>query len=228
MLENVNKRGKTMDRMRTFLLYALGIIGFIFLSYLLENGLISNMYKKMDGDVFSTSEIVIEDVSGRASNINGYMNFKLTNLSPYDNINQYIKLDLYSKQGLHAVTKYIEIADIPSQDSKNYQIKFKGSELRSYDIAVVSELPDMTNIINIFGWEIDLSDVFGLNLTDFRIMGVKLTDIFIWDNVKTAGQNAKAWSITMMKSVPWWGYVVATGLVAWYMPNGFLFGVFPF
>lgn len=217
-----------MSRMRTFLLYALGIIGFMFLSYVLENGLIANMYKKMNGDVISTPEIVIEDVSGRASNVNGYMNFKLTNLSRYDNPNQYIKIDLYSKQGLHAVTKYVEIADVPSQTSKNYQIKFKGSELRKYDISVVSELPDMTNIINVLGWEVDLSNVFGMNLTDLRVFGVKLTDIFTWDNVKTAGGNAWSWSATLLKSIPWWGYAIATGVILWYMPNGFLFGVFPF
>lgn len=216
-----------MDRMRTFLLYALGIIGFIFLSYVLENGLIASMYKKMDGNVTSTSEYAIEDVSGRASNVNGYMNFKLTNISPYNDTNKYVKIDLYSKQGLHAATKYIEIADLPSQTSKNYQIKFKGSELRNYDVSIVSELPDTTNIINVFGWEIDLSDVFGLDLTDFRIMGVKLTDIFTWDNVKTAGGNAISWTATLLKSIPWWGYAIAAGLIVWYMPNGFLFGIFP-
>ena len=186
------------------------------------------MYKKMNGDVFSTSEVLIEDVEGRASNVNGYMTFKLTNLSQYDELNQYLKIDLYSKRGLKATTKYIEIADLPSKSSKDYQIKLRGSELRSYDISVVSELPDMTNIINVFGWEIDLSDVFGLDLTNFKIMGIKLTEIFTWDNVKTAGGNAKDWSITLLKSIPWWGYAIAAGLICWYMPNGFLFGIFPF
>lgn len=217
-----------MSRMRTFFLYALGIIGFMFLSYVLENGLIANMYKKMDGNVIETSEVKIEDVSGRASNVSGYMNFKLTNLSPYDDVNQFLKIDLYSKQGLHAVTKYIEIADVPSQASKEYQIKFKGSELRSYDISVVSELPDMTNIINILGWEVDLSNVFGMDLSDLKIFGVRVADVFAWDNVKTAGENAWNWSVTLMKSIPWWGYAIASGIILWYMPKGFLFGVFPF
>ena len=214
--------------MKTFLLYALGIIGFMFLSYVLENGLIANMYKKMDGNVTGSSAIVIEDVSGRASNVNGYMNFKLTNISSLDDVNQYVKIDLYSKQGLHAVTKYIEIADVPSQASKDYQIKFKGSELRTYDISVVSELPDMTNIINILGWEIDLSNVFGMDLSNLKLFGVKLTDIFAWDNVKTAGGNAWSWTVNLLQSIPWWGYAIASGIILWYMPKGFLFGIFSF
>lgn len=217
-----------MSRMRTFFLYALGIIGFMFLSYVLENGLIANMYKKMDGNVASSSDVKIEDVSGRASNVSGYMNFKLTNLSPYDDVNQFLKIDLYSKQGLHAVTKYIKISDVPSQASKEYQIKLKGSELSSYDIAVVSELPDMTNIINILGWEVDLSDVFGMDLSELKFFGVRVADIFAWDNIKTAGGNAWTWSVTLMQSIPWWGYAIASGIILWYMPKGFLFGIFPF
>lgn len=217
-----------MSRMKTFFLYALGIIGFMFLSYVLENGLIANMYKKMDGNVASSSEVKIEDVSGRASNVSGYMNFKLTNLSPYDDVNQFLKIDLYSKQGLHAVTKYVEISDVPSQASKEYQIKFKGYELNGYDISVVSELPDKTNIINILGWEIDLSNVFGMDLSDLKLFGVRIADMFAWDNVKTAGENAWTWSVTLMQSIPWWGYAIASGIILWYMPKGFLFGIFPF
>lgn len=216
-----------MSRMKTFLLYALGIIGFMFLSYILENGLIEGMYKTMTGNATSTSDVQIEDVSGKASNVNGYMTFKLTNNSSYDNLNKYLKIDLYSKQGLHAVTKYVEITDVPSQQSKTYQIKFKGSEIKSYDISVVSELPDMTNIINILGWEIDLSDVFGMDLTNLTLFGVKVADIFAWDNVKTAGQNAWSWTVALLQSVPWWGYVIASGIILWYMPSGFLFGIFP-
>ena len=51
----VNKGENNMDRMKTFLLYALGILGFMFLSYVLEDGLIENMYVKMKGEVVSSS-----------------------------------------------------------------------------------------------------------------------------------------------------------------------------
>ena len=43
-----------MKRMETFLLYLLAILGFMFLSYVLENGLIENMYKKMNGNIEQT------------------------------------------------------------------------------------------------------------------------------------------------------------------------------
>ncbi len=213
-----------MERMRTFLLYALGILGFMFLSYVLENGLIENMYVKMTGDVAPVENISIEEVSGKASNINGFMNFKLTN----ENVNAedfYVKIDLISKQGLLAATKYVQITDLAIGESKNYQVKFKGSEIREYKISVVDEAPDMSNIINILGWEVDLSNVFGLDLTETEVFGVKLKDLFTWDNAKTTGQNIWNWSVNLLKSVPTWAYIVAGGIVLWYLPSGYLFGI---
>ncbi len=213
-----------MERMRTFLLYALGILGFMFLSYVLENGLIENMYVKMTGDIETSTNISIEDVKGKASNVNGFMNFKLTN----ENVNAedfFVKIDLISKQGLPAATKYVQITDLPMGESKNYQVKFKGSEIRGYKVSVVDEAPEMSNIINILGWEIDLSDVFGLDLTDIEIFGVKLKDLFTWDNAKTAGQNVWNWSINLLNSIPWWGYAIGAGIVLWYLPSGYLFGI---
>lgn len=218
-----------MARMRTFFLYFLGIVGFMFLSFVLENGLIENMYKKMSGQIIpSSSNIAVEDVTGKASNVNGFMSFNLVNNSSSNLDNQYIKIDLYSKQGLLAATKYVRVQDVPASATKTYQVKFKGNEIRGYEISLVSELPDKTNIINILGWEIDLTDVFGFDLSNLRIFGVKVASLFSMENLQTAGSNAWNWSAGVLASVPWWGYAIASGIILWYMPKGFLFGVFPF
>ncbi len=217
-----------MERMRTFLLYLLAILGFMFLSYVLENGLIENMYKKMNGNIEQTiTNISIEEASGKATNVNGYMSFKLLNNSSYNMKNHYVKIELYSKQGLLAATKYVEIPELQGGQSKDYQVKFKANEIRSYNMSVVTEIPDKTNIINILGWEIDLSDVFGMDLTNATLFGVKLTELFSWDGAKSAGANAWNWSLKILEGVPLWAYAIATGLVIWYMPARFLFGIFP-
>ena len=52
-----------MKRMRTFLLYALGIIGFIILSLILEDGLINSMYKPLTD---SSDKYIANDSSGLA------------------------------------------------------------------------------------------------------------------------------------------------------------------
>ena len=97
---------KIMKRMKTFLMYALIIIGFMFLSHVLEDGLLLGMYDKIDGkaDKGAYTAIQITDVNGRACNINGYLFFKVKNESNSP-VNCYGKLDLYSKQKLLAATE---------------------------------------------------------------------------------------------------------------------------
>ena len=215
-----------MDRMKTFSLYLLAILGFMFLSYVLENSLLENMYEELVGNVnIQTSDIVITDVVGKASNVNGYMQFKVSNNSQYPVVQSWIKLDLYSKRGLLGLTRYIEIKDIEPGATKEYQIKFKGSELRKYEMAAVKELPDKTNVISILGWEIDLTNVFGMDLSDTTILGVKLTEIFSWDGVATAGQNSWDWVVKILGSVPWWGYTIASLIIFGRTPIGLLFGI---
>ena len=218
-----------MARMKTFLMYALVLIGFIFLSYVLEDGLILGMYDVIEGKANSNSYpgMEITELNGSASNVNGYLSFKVKNTSN-STVNCYGKIDLYSKQNLLAATQYVEILDFKPQEEKNYQVKFKANEIASYDISFVSELPDKSNVINILGWEIDLSNVFGMDLSNATIFGVKLTELFSWNNVKTAAGNAWNWFKLLCASVPWWGYAIGAGIILWYMPKGYLFGIFPF
>lgn len=223
-----------MARMKTLLTYFLCILGFIILSYVLENALIGNMYVKMSGNVPSNVEgIQIEDVDARATNVNGYMTFRVTNNSN-NNEDKYIKIDLYNKKKNLVATKYILLEDFEKNSSKDYKIKIKGQQIRNYDISIVNELPDDSNIINIFGWKFDATNVFGFDLSKTTIFGKKLTDIFSGndvttkDSIKGGALGLWNWIVSFTTSIPRWAYIVGAGIVLWYMPKGFLFGIFPF
>ena len=217
-----------MKRMKTFLMYALVLIGFIFLSYVLEDGLLLGMYDAIDGKVDSElyPGIEITDFKGRACNINGYLSFVLKNESN-KTVNCYGKIDLYSRQNLLAATEYIEISNLEPKNQKEYQVKFSANEIDSYKISLVSEVPDKTNIINILGWEIDLTNVFGMDLSDSQIFGVKLTELFSLNNAKTVAGNALSWIRIFLAAVPWWGYAIGGFIVLWHLPKKYLFGIFP-
>ena len=129
------------------------------------------------------------------------MQFKLTNTSQ-DAVDEYVKIDLYSKQGLLATTKYVPITNLDPGHTKEYQVKFKANDINSYKLAIV-------------------------DLSNMTIFGTKLTDIFSWDNLKTTGGNAWRWTINFLGSIPWWGYAIGAGIILWYMPTGYLFGIFP-
>ena len=218
-----------MARMKTFFMYAFSIVLFIFLSLLVEDALIENMYVPMTGEITSSSTIMIDNCSGRATNVNGYMQFRLSNKSKVQ-CDDYIKIDLYSEQGLLAATKYIEITDLAAGHAKTYQLNLKGDNFASYKIAVIdaSEVPDRSKILNLFGWEIDLSNVLGMDLSNITVFGVKLAEVFTLETIQTAGGTA--WNLTMevLESVPWWGYMIGWWIILWQMPKGFLFGFFPF
>ena len=73
-----------MDRMKTFLIYALLIVGFFALSILLENGLLLAMYSKINGEFDgyynrTGNYFTMENMSAKACNVNGYMSFDLMN-----------------------------------------------------------------------------------------------------------------------------------------------------
>ena len=202
-----------MDRMKTFLIYVLLIVGFFALSMVLENGLLlamySNIHGEFDGYYTRTGNYFeLENMNAKACNVNGYMSFDLRNSTGVAVNECYLKVELYNERDLLADTEYIQIRQMAPDSTKHFDIKFKANHIDSYAISMEAGLPDKTNIINVLGWEIDLSNVFGLgiDLTDVTIFGTKLTDMFSWTNVKSAGSNFWNWSVFLLSSVPWWGY----------------------
>ena len=225
--------GIYMKRMRTFLLYLLGILGFMLLSYVLEDALIGNMYKTMQGSTTKSdaiaTDIQAEVTDASASNVNGYINFKLRNNSDEIADGDFVKIDLYDEQGLLSATEYVEIKDLGANENKDYSVKFKGTEISDYKLSIIpkSEVPDLSNKVNILGFDVDLSNVFGFDLSNVSVFGTKLKDIFRLDKAKGAIANAWGWSVNLAKSVPWWGYAIGAGVVLWYLPSGYIFGILP-
>lgn len=103
-----------MDRMKTFLIYALLIIGFFAVSIVLENGLLLAMYTPISGqfDGYYTktnSPFNMTNASATASNVNGYLNFDLINTTGNFVDECYLKVNLYNERQLLADTEYIKV-----------------------------------------------------------------------------------------------------------------------
>ena len=217
-----------MKRMKTFLIYALILIGFFAFSLLLENGLLMSMYKNISGNTNGSYEGVdnefgIENVTAQATNINGNIQFDLVNNSGKKVEEGYLKIDLYNSQSQNALTQYIPIKELKENESKTYRLKFKANNIEDYDISVVKDIPDKTNILDIMGWEIDLSNVFGLgiDLTNLSIFGNKLPDLLskvglTGNGIKGIAKNTSEYFRNLMlrfsltaAGVPPWAYLVA-------------------
>ena len=218
-----------MDRMKTFLIYFLLLVGFFFLSYVLENGLIAGMYTPLKASINTdesiNQEIQIKTGNGTASNVNGYITFTVKNNSDKEKELCFAKVDLYSKKGLLAATEYVEITNLKPGEEREYNVRFKANEISRYEVSIVETIPDKTNVINILGWEFDATNFFGMDLT--KIFGKDIVNLFNIESMKSKGLSIWLWIEAFLKSVPWWAYMIAGGIVLWHLPSRYLFGIFP-
>jgi hypothetical protein len=199
-----------MSRLKTFLTYLLILVAFFLLSRVLENALIKNMYYDMTGTIDNKLEyngqIINLDVKvteAKSTRLNGYMNITVTNNSNIDIEEAYIKVMLYSKSNVYATQKYMDITDLKAGSSKNYTLRFSGSYIKTYKVTLESEFLDKEYIFNLFGYEINTRNIFGLDLSSYI-------------NAKSIGEFTRnifhSISITA-KSVPWWGYLWAWTII---------------
>ena len=226
-----------MKRMKTFLFYLLLLVGFFILSILLENGLLNAMYGNISGSVDGnlvssadggSSNILVEVEEAKASNVNGSFKAKVTNTSGHDIDKCCAKIELLDSKGFCVATEYVDITDFKAGETRNMLVKFKAKDVASYRVSIIESAPDKSNIINLFGWEFDLSDFFGFDLT--KILGDKvniLKDLFGPGKIKNGLLNIWNYFINISKSLPWWAWAIATGIVIWSIPSGYLLGIFP-
>lgn len=215
-----------MSTMTSFRNYFVWIIAFFIVSVILENALINDMYVPISGTesgnvTFTGSlntdlEVIVEEA--RATSVNGYLIVKVKNITGHYIQKCCAKIDLYTERNILAATQYVDISDFDVNQTKEFKINFKGNDIANYAVTLQEDAPDKTYILNLFGLEIDIRDVFGMDLSS----------VINPDNIKETGINMWELSLGFLKTVPTWAYLVAGGIVIWYMPKGFLFGIFPF
>lgn len=206
-----------MDRMKTFFIYFLLFSGLFIIFNLLENGLVSSMFSEVKGSVINNDTMSVEVTDSKASNVNGYMNVKITNYSDDYIEKAYAKVDLIDEYGYTAITEYVTIEDLAPRESKEFRIKYKGNSIKGYKIGFVPELPDKSNIINILGWEVDSTNVFGTGIDLTNIFGFDLAQYFSVGGIKKFIKSRWNLGLSIAKTVPTWAYVVASLIVLWYI-----------
>lgn len=212
-----------MDRMKTFFTYFLIFVGFFVMSNILENGLIYDMYEKINGEINNNLGVEVVSNEFRATNVNGYMNFSVTNNTNSTLKDRYMKLDLYNKQGLIAATEYIDLNGLNPNEKKDYNLKFSANNIEGYEATIVDEKPDNSGVIRILGFDINYGKIFEkLGIDPKNVFGIDLTN-FSLDTLKEKGKEAWNFGINFVKSLPTWAYVVASGIVLWNLPAGYLF-----
>ena len=211
-----------MDKLKTFLIYVLIIVGFFAVSEFLSGQLINQMYVKLKGSTEKTfnyqgQEIAldIEVLDAKATNVNGYITVRVTNNTDVTVEKAYLKLDLFAKTDIKAVTRYLEITDLKPGQQKDYTLKFRAGYVDTYKVALSNEFPDEEYIFEIFGYEINTKNFLGMDISNFlNAKAIKeagyngITSVFSF--LGMVGHRC----VVIAKSVPWWGYVGALAIIA--------------
>ena len=127
-----------MKRLKTFLLYALAIAAFWFLSDFLIYMAINGTYQHIDAQVLSESP-VINVPDSKATYVNGYVKGNIYNNTGTTISKKYIKLDLYSPRDVNLGTKYIEIENLENGQTKDFEMWFKYTDVEYCKISIVDD-----------------------------------------------------------------------------------------
>lgn len=125
-----------MDRLKTFLKYALWVIGFFILSELLINVSLNSNYKTI-GRKDSINQVNI--YQAEATLVNGRIRGTITNSEANDISGKYIKINFYSARDVLLGKKYIQINSLKKDETQAIELFFKLQDVNYYEVSIVNQ-----------------------------------------------------------------------------------------
>ena len=125
-----------MARMKTFLIYALLVVGFfIFSEFIISVGLNSS-YKDIERkDNISQVEIT----EAKATLVNGKIKGIIKDNEVDKLTGKYVEIDLYSERDNMIGKRYVEINTTEVNREQEFHIYFEAEDVKSYSVAIVDE-----------------------------------------------------------------------------------------
>lgn len=123
-----------MDRMKTFLKYAIWLILFFIFSEFIINVGLNSSYKDISRRD-TTSQVKI--IQAQATLVNGRMKGTIRNSSEDYLTGKYVRIDFYSKRDVLLGKKYIEIGTTQNNGTQDFNIYFELQDVASYSISIV-------------------------------------------------------------------------------------------
>jgi len=134
-----------MDRMKTFLKYALWLVLFIIFSEILINVGLNSTYKKIERQD-NVSQVNV--YQAEATVVNGRIRGLITNSQEQNLSGKFLEIEFYSKRDVFLGRKYIQIEQLETNGTQSFEALFKLKEVVKYKIDIVEQKKD--------GGEIDL------------------------------------------------------------------------
>lgn len=128
-----------MDRMKTFLKYALWLILFYIFSNLMIYLNIETTYQNI-GRKDNLEQVTV--YQAQATKINGRIKGKIYNSAENKITNKYLKIDLYSERDNFLGSKYIDISNMRDDETREFEIYFKVQDVDYYEMKFTDEKED--------------------------------------------------------------------------------------
>lgn len=130
-----------MNRLKTFLKYAIMLVAL----YLLSNFLIfvglNSSYNEIHAKTNGINQVEVQ--VAEATLVNGRVTGIIKN-SPDNNLNgKYIRFDFYSPRDVLLGTKYIAVQSLGENDQEEFKIFFKLQDVEYYDVSVTDEVEEV-------------------------------------------------------------------------------------
>lgn len=128
-----------MDRMKTFLKYAIwGILLFVFSDFMI-NVAINSSYKKIEGTSDSDISSIVEITEAEATLVNGKMRGKIKYNEELKLEGNYLRIDFLSKRDNIVGTKYIPIEVNKDNLIQDFNVYFELQDVKKYKTSIVKE-----------------------------------------------------------------------------------------
>lgn len=138
---NVTSVGLGGNTMKKFRIYALCVILFFIFSNIMIDIALKTSYDPIDTYKTVPNGINIDINEAKATYANGYVGGTITNKNE-TTLNTYIKIDLYTKRDVCMGTKYVEIKDLKQDETKDFRMGFKYTDVDYAKITLVDEVPE--------------------------------------------------------------------------------------
>ena len=134
-----------MDRMKTFLKYALWLILFYIFSNLMIYLNLETTYQNI-GRKDNISQVTV--YQAQATKINGRLKGNIYNNAENKIKNNYLRIDLYSERDNYLGSKYIDVSNMRDNETRNFEVYFKIQDVDYYEMKFTDEkeegeLPEM-------------------------------------------------------------------------------------
>lgn len=125
-----------MKRLKTFLIYALIIAAFWFLTDFLIYMGIHGTYKSIE------TRVKIEDprinvAESKATYVNGYVKGNIYNNTEETISGKYLKIEMYSPRDVKLGKKYVKIDNLETKKTQDFEMWYKYTDVKYCDVTIV-------------------------------------------------------------------------------------------